>query len=542
MTMANHTTTAAPGTPEPPWQSLHIFNLYRFITVSIITTTFFLTDLRETTFGIYLPGVFTYSILAWLIIALVNGFLSHQRWPRFYWQTTITILLDIGFITLLTYSSGGLGSGLSSLMLVTIAASSILFNGKESFTFAAIATLSLLAMHSHQILVEPYHTDYGFTYVGLLGIGLFAIALLIYSLAKTIRKSEMLAVQHSLRLNELSTINKLIIQQMSTGILVIDHNNKILLQNDVALHLLAHDADITGCFLSDISIYLHTQIQSWRQNPLIDSPPFKIKQKTSKILPRFIHISKAPTAIIAIFLEDMAQLAHQTQQIKLASLGQLTANIAHEIRNPLNAIQHAGQLLGESQNLDPQNQRLTDIIQNQVQRLNTIVENVLSLSRKQDITLEHLDISRWLVNFVNTITDEYHLEPDDIRLHLNDDHLHAQLDHSHLEQILTNLCNNSVRHTENATDKDYRLEISCCHNKATHRIELNVIDTGPGINKNNQEKLFEPFFTTESTGTGLGLYIAHELCELNHGHLSYIDTAGKGAHFRLEFPACPDVN
>jgi len=534
--MKHYTAISIPDSPDKPWRSLHIFNLYRLIMTGIIAVIFFFAEPGDTTLGSDLPTIFGYAIIIWIVISLANGFASRIRRPGFQLQVTVTIPVDIGFITLLMYTSGGMESGLGTLMLVTVAASGILLSGKKSFAFAALATLSILAMHSYSVLLERIHTAYGFTHIGLLGAGLFAVALLTHTLALRIKESEALASQRGAEIEDLSLINELIIQQMDIGVLVIAHDNKILLQNDSMLRILHTDTDIAGQSLALISPELNAQLQSWKENSITDSPPIRIGQGTNEVLPRFSRIGKITTGATAIFLEDTTQLAHQAQQVKLASLGRLTASIAHEIRNPLSAIHHAGQLLGESKNLPAQDLRLTEIIRKQAQRLDTVVENILSLSRKQSIAPEPLDISNWLERFTHNMVLEKQLKSGDVLLHLSDNSPNIRFDASHLEQILCNLCDNSIRHAQSKTNTDHYLDIYCSLNETSDQVEVDIVDTGPGISKDNQEKLFEPFFTTESTGTGLGLFVARELCELNHSHLSYIHSPDEGAHFRLNFP------
>ena len=523
---------------DQAWRPLHVFNLYRLIVVGAIAVIFFFTPPGATTFGNTLPAVFAATILTWLAIAFASGFASRMRRPGFRLQVYSLILADIGFINLLMYASGGITSGLGVLLLVTIAAGSIMLVNRMSFAFAALASLAILAIHGYSILRGHDVSATAYTQSGLLGAGLFAIALITNALAQRIRASEALAQQRGDELADLSRVNELIIQQMDTGILVVDRDSKIRLANEVARQILAADEEPVGQSLQKLSLQLKQNFDHWRESSLSDLKPFRAETGSSEILPRFARLGGRSGLATLIFLDDTAQLSHQAQQVKLASLGRLTASIAHEIRNPLSAINHAAQLLDESGELAREDHRLIEIIRQQSKRLDTIVENVLSLSRKQELKSEKIDLNSWMRNFRDTLLQDQHLAAEDIQLELPDTAVEVQMDASHLGQILCNLCENGLRHSSNASPR-LRLQVSChSSHKAKHgskEVHLDIQDYGPGIKPEHREKLFEPFFTTEPTGTGLGLFLARELSELNHAHLNHIDESEGGAHFRLTF-------
>jgi two-component system sensor histidine kinase PilS (NtrC family) len=532
--MKYYTAISIPDSPDKPWRSLHIFNLYRLIMTGTIAVIFFFTAPGDTTLGADLPDVFTYAISLWLAVSLINGFASRLRWPKFQWQVAVTIVLDIGFITLLMYTSGGMESGLGTLMLVTVAASGILLSGTKSFAFAALATLSILAMHSYSVLLQSYHTAYGFTHIGLLGVGLFAVALLTHTLALRIRESEALASQRTEELADLSQINELIIQQMETGIIVVDSGNNIQLMNESAELMTGETHNYPNRSLKQLSAELETQLNIWRDNRQHEVTAFRIVRDGAEILPHFKHLQGKSSLSTLIFLDDTSLLSHRAQQARLASLGRLTASIAHEIRNPLSAIKHAGQLLDETESLSEGDHRLIDIIQQQTSRLNNIVENILSLSRKNEFRSEEIDITEWLKAFHKNMLTSQQLGSHAFKIALPSKPVRIQADPTHLEQIMCNLYENGVRHSK-LNQSENLLKIECSASKNTDNVTIDIIDYGNGVPEQYQEKLFEPFFTTEPTGTGLGLFIARELSQLNRAHLQYIDEPGNGAHFRLKF-------
>lgn len=527
---------STPDTPDQPWRSLHIFNIYRLIIAGIIAVVFFFTLPGDTAFGQTAPRLFAFTIICWLLVTLASGFASRLRWKRFRWQVAIIILLDIGFITLLVYSSGGTQSGLGTLMLITIAASGILTSGRMTFAFAAIAALSLLFIHGYAILSGFEPALGGYTRIGLLGVGLFSVALITHVLALRVRVSEALALQRGKDLSDLSLINELIIQQMDTGILVVSSDHKILMLNDAARRMLNIENSAGENALDSVSPTLAKYFNQWLESSSSHLDSFRNTISGADLSPSFTRIGGKPSLTTAIFLEDTAQLAQQAQQVKLASLGRLTASIAHEIRNPLSAINHAGQLLAESSSIDKQDLRLTEIIGLQSERLNTIVENILSLSRKKDFTPEFINIGEWLGHFMEKSVDELQFVDSDITMDFDACDFSIQFDPTHLGQVLCNLCDNALRHSPPNNANKPRLYINCKPNHVTNEVEIDIIDTGPGVAQENIEKLFEPFFTTEPRGTGLGLFIARELAELNNAHLIYINEGNSGAHFRLCLP------
>jgi two-component system sensor histidine kinase PilS (NtrC family) len=229
-----------------------------------------------------------------------------------------------------------------------------------------------------------------------------------------------------------------------------------------------------------------------------------------------------------IILEDIALYNQQVQQSKLASLGRLTASIAHEIRNPLGAISHAGQLLFENPHLSAQDRRLTEIIQTHSVRVNHIIEDILQLSRRTDSRREKIHLKPWLDNYLKNFTLEHAIDMAAFKLSCEEEPLCAFIDQGHLRQIMDNLCRNALKYGQpdagQMTLRTFAMQHGPC---------IEIIDNGSGISREHQNQLFEPFFTTSSSGTGLGLYISRELAELNQAKLSYYLTDDKRSCFRL---------
>jgi two-component system sensor histidine kinase PilS (NtrC family) len=226
-----------------------------------------------------------------------------------------------------------------------------------------------------------------------------------------------------------------------------------------------------------------------------------------------------------LFIEDTGRSREQAQQLKLAALGRLTANIAHEIRNPLAAISHASELLNEEKRGEDRG-RLTRIIHDNTRRLERLVSDVLQLNRRDRVSVEAIALRGWLAGFLAEFIANETVPPDRFAVDAAFD-ARVQFDREHLHQVMWNLLRNAVRYAR-AEPGSVRIGVR----RYGDRVELSVIDDGPGVPAPSQGQLFEPFFTTDSKGTGLGLYLARELSAANHASLEYVNDM-RGAHFRI---------
>jgi two-component system sensor histidine kinase PilS (NtrC family) len=232
-------------------------------------------------------------------------------------------------------------------------------------------------------------------------------------------------------------------------------------------------------------------------------------------------------------MEDTSLMAERVQQGKLAALGRLSASIAHEIRNPVGAMSHAGQLLAESPNIGDDERRLTDIIRNNSERVSTIINNVLQLSRRESTKPTRLNLGDWFEDFLAEFCETMQIQESQIGLREDSSGLEVRFDPSHLHQVVWNLCENSLKYAESRGGLS--LEIRVGRLNPSNRPFLEVADRGPGIEAVAADRIFEPFFTGRKGGTGLGLFIARELCQLNRAVLLYEPRGGGGSIFRIVF-------
>ncbi len=514
------------------WKPLGLLNAYR-LSLAVLLTFISLADIELRPLGERDPHLFMLVSTSYLFFALACVTLIRAQKPGFRWQLYLQVLADIICVIALTYASGGIRSGLGTLLIVTLAGGGMLMSGQMAVLYAAISSLAVLGEEFY-ILLRQIEPGPSFTHAGLLGGTYFLTALLAWVLAKRARESEALAAQRGVDLANMQQLTEYVIQRMQTGVIVIDAHDRIHLINESAWHLLGTPAHPTQQNLTRLAPELAGHLAQWQVNPDSEPQMFRPKPSSPDLLPRFARLGQASQSGTLIFLEDTTALAQQAQQLKLASLGRLTASIAHEIRNPLGAISHAGQLLAESPQLSSGDLRLTEIIRNHSQRMNAIVENVLQLSRRQRARPEELELKPWLEEFIADFCRTHNIGAEHIRIAIDPPGTQVRMDPSQLHQILWNLCQNGARYS-GARLGVPRLELRGGISAESPNPFLDVIDFGPGVPPEAVDHLFEPFFTTEASGTGLGLYISRELCESNQARLHYIPVPGGGSCFRITF-------
>ena len=294
--------------------------------------------------------------------------------------------------------------------------------------------------------------------------------------------------------------------------------------NDMARALIGAEFNELPIHLGRLCPELMKNLDTALSNPSAGVHAFNVSTTDQDILPRYSPLS---TSGMLIRIDDHSAIRQQFQQLKLASLGRLSASIAHEIRNPLSAISHATQLLQESANIDDVDQQLLAIAHNNTDRINRIIEDILQLSNRQKVRRETLDLGSLLADFQARFEDEG-LRPGSI-IDLNiEPSLVAVFDSMHLDQVLWNICSNALLHNKHA---DITIKINAYRDTPNSTV-IDITDNGRGIADFDRQKLFEPFYSTHHEGCGLGLYIIRELCELNKAELSCVD-ADEGAHFRI---------
>jgi two-component system sensor histidine kinase PilS (NtrC family) len=525
---------AQKGRDALTWKPLRLLTFYRLILAGMLLVLYLGLE-GNSTLGGTNPALYTLACIFYIGFSLVAGFTARLHRPGYELQTILQILVDIATITLLLHASGGPASGLGILLIITVATGSLLMPGRMAFLFAAIAAMAILCEQIYSTLSSGLPREGGYTQAGLLGAALFVTAGLAYLMARRIHASEALARQRGVDIANLAKLNTHIVQRLQAGILVTDHRHNIRLINDTARKLLGIPKDSEGRALAEISPALYEKLMQWRGSPDKEAGMLRSATNGTGILPQFTLLGTADGMGALVFLEDTAAMARQAQQMKLASLGRLTASIAHEIRNPLGAISHAAQLLNESDALDHEDHRLMAIIREHTRRVNTVVENVLQLSRPVTTIPQRIALHQWLERFRDEFIHSGHCNPEQITITVKPRDIDVYMDPSQLHQVVWNLCLNALHHAKPA-EMPVKLQLVCLRTDIHHAPHLDIIDNGTGIEPDKVDQIFEPFYTTKSGGTGLGLYISREICEGNQARLSYQPATGGGSCFRITFP------
>ena len=526
--------------PELGWRVLITLNAFRLL-ISTALLLLFAVGSDPHFFGDSKPTLFAATVAGYLVFAILSAVSLRQQWvPRVALAVT-QLLVDIVAIVILMHASGGISSGLGGLLVIFIGAASLVIPMIVSATLAAIATFFILGEQFYT-QISDLNTIANYPAAGILSGVIFALALATQPLARRIRTSEALAHQFGVDLKNLSELNEYIVQHLRESIVVVDSSDAIRLINSSAMQLLGAEAAPPGTPLDAVTESLAEYIRTWREDLSLSSHPELTLITEGDNVRITAHLAplgkdgqrKGP---ILVFLEDVSQLNARVQQSKLASLGRLSASIAHEIRNPVGAMSHAAQLLGESSGLTDDDVRLTEIIQTHSGRVSHIIDNVLQLSRRESSRPERLALKEWLDDFASEFERTLELQEGEFTVGDLPENLEARMDRGHLRQVLWNLCDNAVKYASETGG--IMVEIKGGRLTGQGRPYLDVLDCGLGIDKATADKIFEPFFTARSGGTGLGLYISRELCELNRATLLYLDRPGGGSIFRIVF-ADPD--
>ncbi|PRC91380.1 sensor histidine kinase [Solimicrobium silvestre] len=471
------------------------------------------------------------------------GFVALQTQLKqyFLWQLSAQVTFDVLVISVLYFFAGGINSSLVILYLFPLASCAILAPLIWALFLASVVALYLLLGSSFQVLQTG--SEIAVSSSGLYGAAFLAIVYAVNRLANRLIRQEELAREHGKNLRIQQEINKLVVADMGDGIIVVDSTSRVYASNPATKQMLGITIIPGVSKLSEMPSLLPIAdaFYSWRkQVPDIDpvwadtiafaavdlhddstiSDSVMVKGVRRDVVThlklRFVNVNAefgASDERCIIFLQDAFEIENQAQQLKLASMGRLTASIAHEVRNPLSSISYAAALLGESDISPEQGLRLVKIVNDNVVRLNQLIEDILRLSRKAQINVEPFLLKPAVQEILQEFQETHGLAPEVIHLSAPDAMM-IRFDPLHLREVLVNLLTNAIRYASGAVSSIQLFVVA----DLADQLELHVRDDGPGITAEVRAHLFEPFYTTSSRGTGLGLYMARELC-LNNGAL-----------------------
>jgi len=506
---------------------LRVYNYYRIL-ISFLFLFLFLDSNFNAFIGKFNPDLFQITSIAYLCMNIVVGlatFFIRAEWLARTAPVFAILLVDIICLTLLISASGGVTSGLGNFLIFTCAFSGSLILGRVSSVIPAIAFI-LVVYDEFYLFFLGENSLQSFFQAGILGVVYFFANVFFQTASQQLRKTES-------QVYTLEQINQLIIDTLKTGVVVVTSTGKIKSINRAGETFLRIPSE-PGIARERLPYRLVDKLTAWKDSPQQGTVVFHTRETSPELIASFSNLGSASTdPDTLIFIEDSTDVQRQAQQLKLAALGRLSASIAHEIRNPLGAISHAAQLLRESPDLSQGDKRLSEIIQNHCLRMNGVIENVLHMSRRTNAVPQLLPLAEWLTQFISEFIAgqpgnpiiEVDIVPADINIHM---------DPQHLSQILGNLCQNGLRYSEQKT-QEARILLRGRLDTSSLNPFIEVIDFGPGVDPAQADNLFEPFYTTEATGTGLGLYLSMELSQANNARLSYSKAEHGGSCFRIAF-------
>ena len=511
---------------DTAWRTLVVFSAYRVVLALGLSGAYaFLNAFFQ--LGTLQPGLAVTTLVTYAVAAVLLVVPALIREPRISLQVTAAVLVDVLAIVVLMHTSGGIRSGIGVSLLISLAAAGLITRGRLVFFHSAVAALAILLEQAFQMWrFDAPASD--FVQSGLTSMALFATAGLGWTLARYARTSETIAEQRTIDLANMSQINELVIRDMQDGFLVVDPEGTIRQSNPRAAQLLGPLPQGRRPLLSEYSPEIALLMDSWRRGPEVTYAPFRTPRSSSELAVHFVPIGGGETPPTVVFVEDVGRLRAQAQQMKLVALGRLTASIAHEIRNPLSSINHAAELLAETEHAQAGDDRLVTIIRDNVHRLDRIVQEVLYLNRRDRAQPEPIEARPFLEQFTADFCANEQVPADGVQLEIRTTQ-RMNFDRQHLHQVLWNLLRNAWRHGLKLRGS---VRVTLLPAEAPGMLALEVTDDGRGVAPDLQPHLFEPFFTTEAQGTGLGLYIARELCEGNGARIEYCE-GGRGCRFRV---------
>jgi two-component system sensor histidine kinase PilS (NtrC family) len=507
---------------------LWIVGLYRAFCAAALLGTALLIDTRL--LNVSTPNAYVVGVGLYFVFGLLTfWWVQRDRMILPLSQVLFGLLAgDVFFISLIMFAGGGFGAPLAILLFPQLAAAGWLLRQQTAFFHAGFASLALLGLD----VFRAVNGEVGGAQIfqtGIIGFGYFATVGIAVALGRFTKQSEDLAAQRGIDVANLEQVNRLIIQDMQDGVLVVDLNGVVRGHNAQVTRLLGGFGRMRGGMrLAEFSTTLHDYWRRWQEDFTEVLPPFKVEATQRLLRVRLVRIGSGLNGGTLIYLEDLGRAQTEAQQMKLAAMGRLTASIAHEVRNPLSAINQAAQLLEEDGAVAPEGTRLLSMIRNNAKRIDRIVGEVLQLNRRDRQQPETVPFGEFMRLLTEEIVQAENIPPGGVVMQISDDLL-VIFDRGHLNQIVWNLVRNAWQHCQK---NEGSIRIIARAGYMGDAVICELADDGPGIPAELRPQIFEPFFTTRPGGTGLGLYIARELADANGAALELLPK-GPGANFRM---------
>ncbi|KTG16625.1 hypothetical protein AUR63_00745 [Guyparkeria sp. XI15] len=523
---------------EENWRGLRLANAYRLL-LALALTAAALTERGPAVFGEANASLFMVTAWAYLFLAMAFEWLLELRVTPFRPQAHLHTLGDLGCLMLIAHASGGPEGPIALALVIAIGIAAVLHGGRAAIGYAAAGVLLVLGEAIYASWTQPDASHLANS--GFLGAALLLITLLVIAFERRAAVWEHQSQAREREVRYLSELALRVIEQTDNGIVVSDPDGQIDYINDAARQMLGEASAATpdGAAnppLPDVNPAIHDALRAWHMG---DGSQQRDIDRPRRLRAQFHRIETALGPRALIVLQDLSAEDERVRRDKLAALGRLIASIAHEVRNPLSSIRQAAELLPESDTA-AEREQLTTIITRHSDRINRLVEDVLGASRAPMVNAQVVDLGDWLERFAEDRRQAWQTngKPFEMSIDTPAGQAFARVDTTHLWQVIDNLCDNAERHGLPADGKlNLRLQLEAAPQGGW---QIRVCDNGPRISAEDRGALFEPFFTTHSQGTGLGLFVSRELALANRGELTLeAPDANReaGNCFRLCLPA-----
>jgi two-component system sensor histidine kinase PilS (NtrC family) len=513
-----------------------LYNLYRLVLAGILLLVG-LTDALYNKSDSINRELYDNVMAFYTILVILQNIMGYAQWPHFSKQVFSYAITDILMLLAIIYATHSVDYGIGILLVLPIIIPNILQPSPFSMLLAALSVIGLMILelnfqtNGQADINELSHT-------GVLSLFIMVSSAIAANWASKTQETATLAKQRGEDLIQLSQLNQTVLNELQLGVIVLYGAEGITHLNKAAIDILGKPKKWYQQALETFSPELEQSYQDWRKNHQPRIMSYDVNhQNTTALRAQFIQIGSKTSQKTLIYLKDTYEEREQLQMMKLVSLGQLTASIAHEIRNPLSSISHAAQLLSESTTLNKTDERLAEIIHSNSYRTDAIIESILNVSRRKNPTRSTIVLKDWLQRFFDDFLEQSQLKANQLSLFIEPADLKVAFDPEQLHQIMWNLSRNAVKYAKEDTTK-LSILIQVGIPDYTRNTVLNVIDNGAGISNEAQQRLFEPFYTTGTNGkggTGLGLFVSRELSQANGATLEYVDLPSGGTCFRLSF-------
>jgi two-component system sensor histidine kinase PilS (NtrC family) len=516
-----------PFLPLDRLRILKYFSMYSVvITVALVSLYFMDIDLGF--LGINDPKIYPMVLSLHASITIVFLALAFSAGQAHYDHLLAFFLLDVTLIGALIYSSGT-GNSLSYLMIVGVAVGNSLLTGQKGLLISAWAAICLLFVEN-RFAVEGHAHNY--VNAGTLGFIFFITAFVIQALVKRLHISVDINRIQADNLLSMEQLTKLVLKRLETGVLVINENEEIVFQNTAAQRLLGFPGPVRV-----LPGKLHQAYLEYKKFPNYKPDTFKAGPTTAKVQPMFAELMPGADRGTVVFIEDTNVVYQQAQRLKQVSLGKLAAGIVREIKEPMQRIYSIAHEM--SQASIASGKAFHQPIKDHSQHIERIINNVQNLSNTKATKFDKQNLGMWTAATAKKL-EHTTLKNVKIELKVSRTPMEAYFDSSQIRQALSSILENAAYFAKERNAEFARVTILVGRNKVSKQNIIEIQDNGYGVGLDDLDHIFEPFYSSEASKSGLGLYLAKQFCEMNMARLDYV-ASQEGARFRITFPSIEQV-